>query len=87
MFGFASLTAQLLLVGYYRPLVARSEKHRWLLRIWFVLYAFVGIQMAWVLRPFVGDPGAPVEFFREDSWGNAYEVVFRLIFDALGRWN
>jgi hypothetical protein len=52
---------------------------------WLVLYVFVGIQMAWILRLFVGAPGAPVEFFRRESWENAYVVVARLIYDAMAR--
>ena len=50
---------------------------------WLAIYVFVGIQMAWVLRPFVGDPRLPAQFFREHSWGNAYDVVARLIYDAV----
>jgi hypothetical protein len=55
-----------------------------LLRGWLVIYAFVGIQMGWVLRPFVGVPGRPVTFFREGAWGNAYEEVARTALRALG---
>ena len=84
-FGIASLTAQVLLRGYYRPLVQRNHRHRWVLRAWIVVYVFVGIQMGWVLRPFIGRPDAPVELFREESWGNAYVVVARLIFETLLR--
>jgi hypothetical protein len=50
---------------------------------WLGLYVFVGIQMAWVLRPFVGAPGQPVQFFRPESWVNAYEVVLRLVWQAI----
>jgi hypothetical protein len=39
--------------------------------------------MAWVLRPFVGHPRAPVQFFREDSWSNAYEFVLHMSWDVL----
>ena len=53
-----------------------------MLRAWLVIYVFVGIQMGWVLRPFVGNPVAPVQFFREGSWSNAYEVVLQMM---LGR--
>jgi hypothetical protein len=35
--------------------------------------------MGWVLRPFVGDPNRPFSLFREDTWGNAYLIVFQLI--------
>jgi len=59
--------------------------HRWMLWTWLGLYVFVGIRMAWVLRPFVRAPGQAVQFFREESWGNAYEVVLRLVWPALLR--
>lgn len=79
MFGIASVTAQWILRGYYQPLVARNARHRWMLRSWIVVYTFVGIQMAWVLRPFVGDPGSPVQFFRGEAWDNAYVIVARML--------
>ena len=37
---------------------------RWVLRVWVLIYAVVGLQMGWVLRPFVGAPGLPFELFR-----------------------
>ncbi len=85
MFAVASVTAQGLLRRAYRPLRARHRQHGRLLQVWLVLYAFVGIQLAWVLRPFVGEPGLPVQFFREGAWGNAYVVVGRLIGEAFLR--
>ncbi len=54
-----------------------------MLRIWLVIYVFVGIQMGWVLRPFIGDPRMPVQFFREGSWSNAYEVVILMIWRSI----
>ena len=33
-------------------------------RIWLVIYAFVGIQMGWLLRPFISDADVSTEFFR-----------------------
>jgi hypothetical protein len=79
MFGIATVTAQIVVRRYYRPLISRSPRHRRLLWAWFFLYAFVGIQMGWILRPFIGDPNMPVSFFRSGAWGNAYVVVARLI--------
>ena len=79
MFAVASLSAQWLLRREYRPLIALHPAHRWMLRTWIVIYIFVGIQMGWVLRPFIGDPGAPVQFFRQDSWSNAYVAVIEMI--------
>jgi len=79
MFGVSSISAQFLLLRHYRPLIARRPVHLKLFRIWLILYAFVGIQMGWVLRPFVGDPSKPVQFFREGAWGNAYVELVRIV--------
>ena len=79
MFALASFGAQGLLRGYYRPLIRRNRRHRWMLWTWLVIYAFVGVQMAWTLRPFVGAPDMDVQFFRREAWGNAYVVVADLI--------
>ena len=85
MFAVASLAAQIVLTRAYRPLIARSPRHRWLLWTWIVLYAFVGIQMGWTLRPFIGSPNAPVQFFRSGDWENAYVVVARMIVNVWAR--
>ena len=79
MCAVASVGAQGLLRDYYRPLIRRNRRHRWMLWTWLVIYAFVGVQMAWILRPFVGDPNMEVQFFRPEAWGNAYVVVADLI--------
>jgi hypothetical protein len=86
IFGVASISAQILLWRAYRPLVARNPRHRILLRGWIAVYAFVGIQMGWVLRPFIGDPSEPTQFFREGAWGNAYVVVSQMIVDIFRDW-
>lgn len=83
MFAVASIAAQWLLRRYYRPLIARSARHRTMLRAWLVIYAFVGIQMGWVLRPFIGHPEGPVQFFRYKAWGNAYVEVIQIAMRAV----
>lgn len=83
MFAVASGGAQLLLRRGYRPLVDRRRRHRSLLRLWLFLYAFIGIQMGWLLRPFVGAPDQPVQFFREGAWDNAYVIVIRMMWNVL----
>ena len=87
MFGVATIAAQVVVRRYYGPLIQRSPRHRQLLRFWFVLYAFVGIQMGWVLRPFIGDPNQPVAFFRSGAWGNAYVVLAHMIVGVVDRWD
>jgi hypothetical protein len=83
MFGAASLTGQWLLRRAYAPLIAANRRHRLLLWTWIVIYAFVGIQMGWILRPFVGDPRTPPQFFRAEMWGNAYEIVAAKVVKAV----
>ncbi len=45
-----------------------------IMQVWAVLFAFVGIQMAWNLQPFVGDRGQPFKLFRHYE-GNFYTAV------------
>ena len=82
MFAVASFGGQWLLRGYYRSLIARNRHHQWLMWAWIVVYAFIGIQMGWVLRPFVGSPREDVQFFREEMWDNAYVVVASWLFSS-----
>ncbi|MEM7408737.1 MAG: hypothetical protein AAF430_00705 [Myxococcota bacterium] len=82
-FGSASLLAQLPLRRLYAPLLAHQPRSRWLLRAWLVIYGFVGIQLAWVLRPFVGSPSLEPRFLREGAWGNAYLHLVEVISDVL----
>lgn len=75
IFAVASWNARRSLDVCYGPLLAKNKNHATLRRFWFLLYAFVGIQMGWDLRPFVGHPQMEIQFFR-DHIGNAYmEVV------------
>lgn len=79
MFTIATAAGQLVMLRYYRVLIRRNSRHWLMLALWVVLYAFVGIQMGWILRPFVGSPGMPVSFFREHAFTNAYVVVVELL--------
>jgi hypothetical protein len=85
MFAVASAAAQWVLRRRYAPLVARNPRHRVMILAWLGTYAFVGIQMGWVLRPFIGQPGRPVTFFREDTWGNAYVILLDIAWKAVAR--
>ena len=78
-FGGASVLAQLLLRRNYRQLIRQDPKHRWMVRVWIFVYAFVGIQMAYVLRPFIGSPTNTISFLREDPFDNAYIRILKLI--------
>ncbi|XVJ58236.1 MAG: hypothetical protein HEQ23_02085 [Tepidisphaera sp.] len=78
-FTFAAMVAQAIMKRAYAPLIARNPLHRRMSVLWTVLYAFVGIQMGWTLRPFIGSPGAFPTFFREEPFTNAYVVVLKLL--------
>ncbi len=43
-------------------------------RFWVIILAFVGIQLAWNFRPFLGDRGQPFEMFRHYE-GNFYTAL------------
>jgi len=78
MFAVAGWNARRSLQACYAPLIARNPVHRRLGIAWFFLYAFIGVQMGWDLRPFVGNPDMPVQFFR-DHIGNAYMETVKVM--------
>jgi len=47
------------------------------------VYAFVGSQMAWTIRPFIGAPGTKFELFRQLG-GNFYSNILYSIGEILG---
>ena len=51
------------------------ESANFIFRVWIIIYALVGAQMGWVLRPFIGSPDAPFEFFRDRS-GHFFAAVW-----------
>jgi hypothetical protein len=56
---------------------------RWVLFLWIFVYAFVGSQMAWTIRPFIGAPSMDFELFRQLG-GNFYSNVMASIGEILG---
>lgn len=80
----AALAGQCTLARHYTPLLSAEPKHHAPRALWGVLYVFVAVQLAWVLRPFVGDPALAPHFFREEAWSNAYVVVTRTVVELLG---
>lgn len=45
---------------------------------WLAGNLFLGAQLSWILRPFIGSPGLAIQFLRDDPMrGNFYESVFR----------
>ena len=50
---------------------------------WIVIFGLVGAQMAWVLRPFIGNPGSPFQWFRERG-SNFFASVLESLAALLG---
>jgi hypothetical protein len=78
-FAAAALCSLLVPARMFRLAGLTTPTHRALVVCWFVLYAFVGIQLGWMLRPFVGSPDIPPAFLRDDPFTNGYVVVFDML--------
>ncbi len=76
--AFAGMAANLRLLQLLRALAGDSATSWRVLLAWLAGNLFLGSQLSWVLRPFIGNPSMPVEFLRADAFrGNFYETVFR----------
>lgn len=53
-------------------------------RYWIVIFAFVGMQLSWNLRPFVGNKNMPFELLRTETQGNFYTTVLSSIGELMG---
>ena len=59
-----------------RPPTASPAAARTVLYVWLVVFALVGAQMSWVLRPFVGAPDLEFTWFRPRE-SSFFEAVLR----------
>lgn len=76
--GFAGVMANRRLFGLLREISERASTARAVLLSWLAGNLFLGAQLAWVLRPFIGSPALAVQFLRDDPLhGNFYEAVWR----------
>jgi len=75
--AFAGVTGNARLFQLLARLGGSRTVARRVLFAWLAGNLFFGSQLAWILRPFIGSPGLPVEFFRATALrGNFYENVF-----------
>lgn len=76
--AFAGVTGN---VRLFQLLAKLGRSRAVALRVLFAWLAgnlLLGSQLSWNLRPFIGSPNLPVEFFRENAFrGNFFEAVFR----------
>ncbi len=80
LFAVAGVCAQGVARARLQTLLARDGRH---LKLWlagFAMWAFVAVQLAWNLRPFLGSPAAQIQFLRPDAFSNVYLGLWKLLF-------
>ena len=83
--AFAGVVANVRLLQLLRELGGNGRVARRVLFAWLIGNLFLGSQLSWIFRPFIGSPTLPVQFFRDHPLaGNFYEAVFH---SFLRLWN
>lgn len=78
--AFAGIAANLRLLQLLRRMSGRATVARNVLFAWLLGNLFLGSQLSWILRPFVGSPALPVSFMREDALhGSFFEAIFHAL--------
>lgn len=78
--AFAGVIANRRLLELLRKISGRDATARAVLFSWLAGNLFLGAQLAWNLRPFIGSPTLAVQFLRDDPLrGNFYEAVWRAL--------
>jgi len=76
--AFAGIIANFRLLQLLRQLSGSALTARRVLIAWLAGNLFLGSQLSWICRPFIGSPGLQVQFLRDNAFqGNFYETVFR----------
>jgi len=76
--AFAGIMANRRLFELLRRISGRDATARAVLFSWLAGNLFLGAQLSWNLRPFIGSPALAVQFLRDDPLrGNFYEAVWR----------
>jgi len=78
--AFAGIVGNVRLFQLLAQLAGRKAVARRVLFAWLAVNLFLGSQLTWIARPFIGSPQLPVAFFRENALkGNFYENVWSTI--------
>ncbi len=81
--GAATLSQGMALISTATQADSASARPQLLFYLWLTVYAFVGSQVAWTLRPFFGHPNAPFELVRQLG-GNFYTDILASFGEILG---
>jgi hypothetical protein len=80
LIAFAGVAANLRLLQLLQQLSGSKTVGGRVLLAWLAGNLLLGGQLSWMLRPFVGSPGLPVEFLRRDALhGNFFEAVLHTL--------
>lgn len=78
--AYAGVLANRRLLGLLEAVCVTPTAARRVFWSWLAGNLFLGAQLSWVLRPFIGSPGLPLQFLRDDPLrGNFYEAVYRAL--------
>jgi hypothetical protein len=80
--AFAGIAGNVRLFQLLKQLAKNSAVAGRVLVAWLAVNLFLGSQLTWIARPFIGAPQLPVTFLRKDALkGNFYENVYRTVPD------
>ncbi len=75
--AFAGMASNLRLAQLLQQFSTGRAAPRRVMFAWLTAKLFLGSQLTWMLRPFIGSPGLHVQFLRDTPFtGNFYETVF-----------
>lgn len=78
--AFAGIAGNVRLFQLLKQLAGNRGVAKRVLAAWLTVNLFLGSQLTWIARPFIGAPQLPVAFLREDRLrGNFYENVFHSV--------
>ena len=77
---FAGITSNFRLLQLLRQLGdGRKNVAFRVLFAWLAGNLFFGSQLSWIMRPFIGSPGLPVQFLRHDAFkGGFFETIYHV---------
>ena len=77
LIAIAGVVANIKLFHLLRTHLPKAKLAQWILFSWLVGNMFLGCQLSWTLRPFIGAPTLEVQFFRPNPLkGNFYIDVY-----------
>ena len=82
--AFAGIAGNARLLQLLTRLAGRERIAQRVLFAWLAVNLFLGTQLTWIARPFIGAPQLPVVFLRDTAFqGNFYENIFRTALNLL----